>query len=661
MTFAATSYAYLLFFLPLVALMKIWADSRGQAALRAFAGSNRLRSSLLGGASNVWSGMHFGMQLLALGFFIIALTRPQYGTEHQDIEQTGRSIFIAIDTSKSMLAEDMTPNRLTRAKLAALDLLEKLPEDRVGLIAFAGRAFLQAPLTTDHDAVRETIQSLDHTTIPRGGSSLGQAIELALQSVEKNGNQQHGMIIFSDGQETDAATLEAAKKAVEKHLLILPVGVGTTSGSFIPDPEPDKKGEYIRDESGNVVTARLEWELLKKVADITGGQYTELATQALTKTLVDNLTAQLDRKKAESRQETRPIERYQWPLFLAIVLLTISMLMRPSSRKLVRKSSALPVEPQTAVHLPPPLPITAVLIALLFLSAGGANAASIDDVKKAQESYKDGLYETSKNSYSSLLNEKKLPADPAELSYGLGAASHKLKDYEHSIQAFSNALQSHSKDTQKQALRGLATSLYEQGEVAMAKQPETTIKSWTESRDDFDSALKYLQPESPEFKEIKENRDFVQKRLDELKKQQEQEKDQKGKGKKDKNKDKKKGDEKGEGEGDSNEKDDPSEDGQSDSDKDNKKEHDAMQKKEQQQQPSEGQIQSDPASGKPQEPKDQGQQQVGEAKDAADQEKNKKTGFSPMEARSQLRNYADDQKSVQYLMRRERAAGGKDY
>ncbi len=658
MTFAATSYAYFLFLLPVVALLKIWADARGRAAVRAFAESDRLRPSLLGGASSVWSGIHFGMQMLGLFFLIIALTRPQYGIEQQDIEQTGRSIFIAIDTSKSMLADDMSPNRLTRAKLAALDLLEKLPGDRVGLIAFAGRAFLQAPLTTDHDAVRESIQSLDHTTIPRGGSSLGQAIELAVQTIEKNANQQHGMVIFSDGQETDSATLEAAKKAAEKHLLILPVGVGTVDGSLIPDPEPDKKGDYIRDESGTVVRARLEWELLKKVADITGGQYTELATQALTKTLVDNLTAQLDRKKAESRQQTRPIERYQWPLFLAILLLTLSMMIRPSSRKLIRRVAALPVEPQTAVHQPPPLPISALIVALLILTSMGASAASIDDVKKAQDEYKDGRYETSKNDYSRLLNEKKLPADPGELAYGLGASTHKLKDYQHSIQAFSQALQSHDQNIKRQAFRGLATSLYEQGEVLMAKKPEDTIKSWTESRDDFDAALPYHDPASAEYMEIKENRDFVQKRLDELKKEQEQQK-QKGKGKKDKNKDKKKGDEKGDGE--SNEKDDPSEDGQGENDKENQKEHDAMQKKEQQQQPGEGQIQSDQSAGKPQEPKDQGQQQPGDAKEAAEQERNKKTGFSPLEARAQLRNYADDQKSVQYLMKRERPMGGKDY
>ena len=154
MNFASPLYALLLFVLPFIALLKIWSDARAQKAVQAFASSERLRPNFLGGASIVWSGLHFGLQILGLAFIIIALTRPHVGFEDENIPQSGRNIFITIDTSKSMLADDMTPNRLTRAKLAALDLIEKLPGERIGLIAFAGRAFLQAPLTTDHDAVR---------------------------------------------------------------------------------------------------------------------------------------------------------------------------------------------------------------------------------------------------------------------------------------------------------------------------------------------------------------------------------------------------------------------------------------------------------------------------------------------------------------------------
>jgi len=659
MTFASPHYAYLLFLLPLLALLKIWADAGAQRAVNAFAKSERIRSSLLGGASLVWSGLRFGMQLLALGFFIIAMTRPQFGIEQRDLQSSGRSIFIAIDTSKSMLADDVSPNRLTRAKLAAQDLLEKLPGDRVGLIAFAGRAFLQAPLTNDHDAVVESIQSLDHTTIPRGGSSLAAAINLALETMEKVGGHQHGLVIFSDGQETDAATINAAKDAARKHLLILPVGIGTTDGALIPDPDPQRRGDYMRDDNGKVINARLEADLLRDVARIAGGQYVELASQALTRTLVDGLLARLDKQTADSRQETRAIERFQWPLFIGILLIVLSFLMRPSSRKLIRQSAPLPVEAQAQVHMPLPATArTAVLMALLiFISASSATAASVKDVDAARREYDKNNFEAARDRYTRLLAEKDPPADITELSYGLGAAAHNLKDYDRSVRAFSDALKSHDPALQKHAHRGLGTSLYNTGDEVLQKQPEATVKIWTESVAHFNSALRLLaqKKDSDDYKQIKENRDFVKKRLDDLKKkQEEQQQQQEGKDKQ--KKEKKKG-EKGEGEPE--EGDDEPEDQPKDQNKDQdpksgnqdqKKEHDAMQNKPDK--APEGELKADQSGQKP----DQ-QQQPSEKED----QKNDKTGFSPMEARSQLRNYADDQKSVQYLMKRERPENGKDY
>lgn len=657
MVFAASRYAWFLFLLPLVALLKIWADARGQRAVRAFASSDRLRPQLLGGASTVWSGLHFGAQLLALGFFILALTRPQWGIESKEIEQDGRNIFIAIDTSKSMLADDMAPNRLTRAKLAALDLLDKLPGDRVGVIAFAGRSFLQAPLTTDHDAVRETINSLDHTSIPRGGSSLAAAINLALEIVAKTKGQQAGMIIFSDGQETDAGTLAAAKDAAKKHLLILPVGVGTVEGSLVPDPAADRQGDYLRDENGKVVKARLEFDLLQQVARITGGEYVELASQPLSQRILDRVMANLDRQRAGSRSETKMVERYRWPLFAGIVLLFLSLSMNPASRKLVRQPPPLPVERQAQVHRPPPLPSwssTALAVALMVSFTGTAHAVSIDDARDARRYYESQKYDQARDEYARMLNSKRPPMPGEELSYGLGASLMQLKDYERANNAFSEALKSRDKGLQARALRGLGTSLYNLGDTIAAKKPDATIKAWTDSRDHFDAALNRLPSDSSDYAEVKENRDFVQKRLDEIKEQQKQKQQQQQNGKdKEKQKEKQKG--KGEGDGESDDGDPKDQQAEQNPDKDREsKQTDAMQKK--QDQPRDGEIKADDKAGK-----DNPAQQLAQGDKPDDKKQNDKTGFSPQEARDQLRNYADDQKSVQYLMRRERPVGGKDY
>ncbi len=654
MNFASPIYAFLLFVLPFIALLKIWSDGRAQKAVEAFASSTRLRQSLLGGASMVWSGLHFGLQILGLAFVIIALTRPHVGFEEEDIPQSGRNIFIAIDTSKSMLADDMTPNRLTRAKLAALDLVEKLPGERIGLIAFAGRAFLQAPLTTDHDAVCESINALDHTTIPRGGSSLAAAIEMALKLVEKSPGQHHGMVLFSDGQETDEGTQRAAKEAAEKHLLILPVGMGTVEGSLIPDPDPEHQGEYLRDEKGNVIRARLESELLQKVASITGSKYIELSTQALTRDSVDILLSQLDRQKADSRHEARPVERYQWPLGVGMFCIILSMLMRPSSRKIV-KTPMLPVDPQTAVHAP--APSAAVLMLLLFLVQQQAQGASADKAKKAQDSYEKGQYEEAQKTYEDLLTSskgKRPPADPAELAYGLGASSYKLKDYDSAIKGFSDAL--HSKDLalQKNSLRGLGNSLYEQGAMLQEKQMDAAISKMKDSSAHFNSLMQMLDKNSSEYSQMQKNRDFVERQRKALEKEKEQKKQQKT-GQKQKLKSDKNGKEKmkqpGETEEEKIDSPDHKEDQNQKQDNGKQEQHDAMQKPEEKL--PEGQLRADENGKKP------------EPKEAADNERNNKTGFSPQEARNQLRSYADDQKfdqkSWQYLQRREKPAGGKDY
>lgn len=653
MNFASPNYALALFVLPLLALLRIWTDKRAQRAIEAFAASERLRAPLLRGASVVWSGLLFGLQLLGLAFIIIAMTRPQYGTKQTELPQSGRNVFIAIDTSKSMLADDMSPNRLTRAKLAAQDLLEKLPGDRVGLVAFAGRAFLQAPLTTDHEAVRESIQALDHTSIPRGGSSLASAINLVLEITEKTPGQRCGMVMFTDGQETDEGTLAAAKDAAGKHLLILPVGMGTAEGSLIPDPEPERQGDYVRDERGNVVKARLQSDLLHEVAVTTGARYIELASQALTQSAVDSLLSQLDAKTSDSRQESRPIERYQWPLGLGLLCIIVSQVMRHSSRKQV-KAPALPVDPQTAVHAQPAATVAALMLLGSLAGSGTAAAAkTTDDLKSATEAYAQGEFDEAREGFSRALKGEKTPPHADEMHYGLAASAHQLKDYESAVRSFSHALESPDKKLQTRSMRGLGTSLYDLGDTRLQQEPDFAIKAWTDSRDHFTDALDVLKrlgrENTAEYKEIEENRDFVQKRLDELKKLREQQKQQQSQKKKDKQQQKG-----GKGEG------DPDEDEESGKDQDQqrknggeekKKEHDELQK---QQEPlPEGELKAKEGG--------QQQQQQGRPKEASDDKRNDKTGFTPQEARNQLRNYADDQKSAQYLMRRERPSGGKDY
>lgn len=669
--FASPNFAYLLFLLPVIALFKIFADLATKKGLEGFAASSRLRSTLLAGASVIWANIHFGLLVLGVGFFILALTQPQLGRDEKDIEQSGRNILIAMDTSKSMLAEDLAPSRMERARLAAQDLLEKLKGDRVGVIAFAGRAFLQAPLTTDQEALTETLQTLDHTTIPRGGSSLASAINLAVETAQKSRGTRHGLVIFTDGQETDDAALEAARNAADLNIIILPVGVGTQDGTLIPDPNPLNDGGYIRDENGNIVKTKLEPGLLREIARITGGEYVELSSQPLTQTIVDRVMANLDRHDDKSRHLSRPIERYQWPLFAGIFFIMLSQLLRPTYRRPVH-TAVLPVDPRATVHqhqpryqAPPPLPASShasvavlLLIGCLALAPASMEAAVAPAVKAAKNHYKEERYKEAKDAYTKMLQSKELPAPAGELYYGLGAAELQLKEYDTAVRSFSDALKSHNPGVQKPAIRGLATALYSQGEVLLKSDLEATIKAWTDSRDHFDTAMTMESEGSDAYKELSENRALVQKRLDEVKAMlAEQKQKQKQQGEKGKQKQKQQG--QGKGEGDPDEEEDgngeqpqQNEDGGNDENKKPKR-TDALQ--EGQQEILEGELRAgDPGSKPDDKPGKEGEPD-------ADHMRNDRTGYTPYEARSMLRMYSDEQKSTQYLMRRERALGGKDY
>src|SRR5207253_4872829 len=182
--------------------------------LRDFA-SPRLLPQLAGLVDRVRRAVRFGFVLLGVGFAIVALAQPRWGYTYEDVKRKGIDLLVAVDTSRSMLSNDVQPNRLKRVKLAAQDLITQLQGDRVGLIAFSGRAFLQAPLTIDYDAVMESINNLDAKTIPEGGTNISRAITLATQSFGKSATGNRALIIFTDGEELSGDAVKMAKEAAD--------------------------------------------------------------------------------------------------------------------------------------------------------------------------------------------------------------------------------------------------------------------------------------------------------------------------------------------------------------------------------------------------------------------------------------------------------------
>jgi Ca-activated chloride channel homolog len=660
LTFTHPEWLPLLLIAPLLLLGKWWADHRGRRALEAFT-APRLRQQLVAGVSPLRSWTAFLLQLSALCLLILAACGPRWGEEEQPQIETGRNVIIAIDSSRSMLADDLVPDRLTRAKLAAQDLLALLAGDRVGLIVFAGNAYLQAPLTTDHAAVTEAIQSIDTFSVPRGGSEIGRAIKLAIESFEKTPARNHGLVLFSDGGEPDPETEEWTRRAAEKNILILSVGVGTKTGSLIPDPDPNRAGDWIRDEQGNAVQTRLDEDLLREIARGTGGRYLPLSGQSIDSTLVNQVLAALERREGETKSTSKPIERFYWPLSLAIVCLIMAWLLRPTSKR----AFAAPA-PVVALLLLACLPANTDAASLSSLVPDWADTAT-RKAREAHRAFEREDYEGAMKLYQESLKHQPAVRQQPAIALGLGHAARESQQFDTAVGAFSQALENIDPAVQRSAHQGLGHSLYDQGDRALAKQPRFTIRAWTDSVRHLNAALKL----DPDSKELLENRDFVQKRLDELQEQQRQQQQQQSQnGQKNQGKKGEKGDQGQEGQqGDQGQQ---GQDGQQpggqegeDGEEGEGGSGDQQQQKGQGGEQEEGQKPGDLPEGditadgpNPGDQEGEGQASEGEMND---DERREDTGFSPNEARAFLRTYADDQKAVQFSRQRQQAVKGKDW
>jgi len=273
-------------------------------------------------------GIKIIMLTVAVSLILLALARPQWGFEWEEVKRVGLDILIAIDTSKSMLAKDVKPNRLERSKFAVKDLVKKLNGDRIGLIAFAGTAFLQCPLTIDYNGFLLALDDLTTETIPRPGTSISSAIREAMQdfkmTAENETKKYRVMVVITDGEELEGDALKAAEEATKAGIKIYCVGVGTSEGELIPVTDETGERTYKTDKSGNVVKTRLNEELLKNIAISTGGNYVR-ATQAEfgLSLLYDKSISKLEKRDIESKMRKRYEEHFQ--IFLGIALITLSI------------------------------------------------------------------------------------------------------------------------------------------------------------------------------------------------------------------------------------------------------------------------------------------------------------------------------------------------
>ncbi len=339
MTFGAPGWLWALLLISLLMALFVRAERGALRRLQEFV-SARLLPQLAGTVNRPRRMIRFGLQLLGLALAIVSLAQPRWGYTFEDVKRKGLDLLIAVDTSRSMLSNDVQPNRLERVKLAVQDLVNELQGDRVGLIAFAGRAFLQAPLTIDYDAVFEAINDLDTKTIPEGGTNISSAITLATQSFGKSATGNRALIIFTDGEELSGDAVQTAKAAAaDAGVRIFTVGVGTPQGSLIPVTGDDGQTAFVKDPAGQVVKSKLDENRLREIAEATGGFYVHLENGPRTmQQLQGEGLAKMQAAAMDVRLSRRPIERYEWPLSAALIALAFSILIpeRKSATRRIR-------------------------------------------------------------------------------------------------------------------------------------------------------------------------------------------------------------------------------------------------------------------------------------------------------------------------------------
>ena len=467
MRFEHPQILWLLLVLPPALLAFFWWAMRSRQKLLVQFIEARLLSQLTVGISPARQKIRFGCLVFAVTLLVVTLARPQHGFDLQEVEQRGLDIVVAVDTSKSMLATDIAPNRLARARLAALELMQKAGTDRMGLVAFAGDAFLECPLTIDNTAFQQCVQALDVNAIPQGGTAIASAINTTLTAFKED-SRYKVLVLFTDGEDNDTGALEAAQNAAKAGLKIFTIGIGTAAGDLLRVTEANGNSDYVRDEQGNVVKSHLNEALLQQIAGAAGGFYLPMRGANAIDTLYERGLAPLPKSEGRERLVRRYHEQYHWPLALAMLLLLAELFLperkweRNNANNIRPRPSPLPREREN--HSPvSAVTGTVVLLALLVLPAiASASPAS------ALREYKTGYYTNAMQEFERLAQAN---TNDLRLVFNAGASAYRATNFDTALNAFQAATLSPDLKLQQQAHYNLGNTLYRLGELKF--EPDT--------------------------------------------------------------------------------------------------------------------------------------------------------------------------------------------
>jgi Ca-activated chloride channel family protein len=443
MRFEHPNILWLLLVIPPAMVLLFWLANRQKQKLLAQFISARLLPTLTTGISPARQKLRFAFLIPAVAFLIVALARPQHGFDLQEVEQHGLDIVVAIDTSKSMLTADIAPNRLERAKLAALELMQDGKADRLGLVAFAGDAFLECPLTIDDTAFQQSVQALNVNSIPQGGTAIASAIQTAATAFKEN-DAHKVLVLLTDGEDNvnEAAALAAAQNAAKAGLKIFTIGIGTAEGDLIRVTDANGNSDYVSDENGNVVKSHLNEALLRQIASATSGFYLPLRGADTMSVLYERGLAPLPKSEGVARTLRRYHEQFQWPLAAAILLLLAEMFL-PERKKSKAQGPKSKIEMAT---------VAAVVGILSIPIAANASPSS------ALLDYKSGNFTNALEQFQQLAQTQ---TNDLRLVFNAGDAAYRATNYDLAENLFQQVTLSADLKLQQQAFYNLGNAQFQ--------------------------------------------------------------------------------------------------------------------------------------------------------------------------------------------------------
>jgi len=330
--FEHPQYLYFLIAIPFLVLIYIISRYTRKKNLKKY-GDISLLGQLMPDYSSTRPLIKFILVSMALGFILVALARPQFGTKLEEVKREGVELIIALDVSNSMLAQDIQPNRLERAKQAISRLTSRLQDDKIGMIVFAGDAYVQVPITTDYSSVKLFLDAINTEIVPKQGTAIGSAIEMAMKSFTPDSEMKKAIIVITDGENHEDDPVEAAGKAADKGIVVHTIGMGKPRGAPVPSDRLANTGAFRKDREGNVVVSKLDEQMLEKIASAGDGVYIRANnTRIGLDKLFDEINS-MDKTAYEARKYSEYDERFQYFIATALILLLLEFLLQERRNK----------------------------------------------------------------------------------------------------------------------------------------------------------------------------------------------------------------------------------------------------------------------------------------------------------------------------------------